>query len=144
MVTCFLYRFTALYRESEVKASESQPVVTLAGTEVAIIDDNRTNRVILERYLDSGGTRERSFESGAEALLALRDAVEEDDPFEVALVDLMMPEMDGADAASRIRADPKLKHRVVVLPTAAGRSERPVPGVDAELVKPVLPSQLFD
>jgi signal transduction histidine kinase/DNA-binding response OmpR family regulator len=136
--------FTALFRESEIKASEPQPVGTLAGTAVAIIDDNRTNRVILERYLDSWGTRERSFESGGEALQALRNAVEEDDPFEVAIVDLMMPDMDGADVASRIRADPKLKDMVVVLLTSAGRSERPVPGVDIELVKPVRPSQLFD
>jgi len=136
--------FTALFRESEIKASEPQPVGTLAGTAVAIIDDNRTNRVILERYLDSWGTRERSFESGGEALRALRDAAEEDDPFEVAIVDLMMPGMDGADVASRIRADPKLKDMVVVLLTSAGRSERPVPGVDVELVKPVRPSQLFD
>jgi signal transduction histidine kinase len=67
--------FTALFRESEIKASEPQPVGTLAGTAVAIIDDNRTNRVILERYLDSWGTRERSFESGGEALQALRNAV---------------------------------------------------------------------
>src|SRR6266849_3947152 len=88
--------FTALFRESEVKASEPQPVGTLAGTAVATIDD------------------------------------------------LMMPEMDGADVASRIRADPKLKDMVVVLLTSAGRSERPVPGVDVELVKPVRPSQLFD
>jgi signal transduction histidine kinase/DNA-binding response OmpR family regulator len=136
--------FTALFRESEIKASEPQPVGTLAGTAVAIIDDNRTNRVILERYLDSWGTRERSFESGGEALRALRTAVEEDDPFEVAIVDLMMPDMDGADVASRIRADPQLKDMVVVLLTSAGRSERPVPGVDIELVKPVRPSQLFD
>jgi CheY-like chemotaxis protein len=136
--------FTALFRESEIKPSEPQPVGTLAGTAVAIIDDNRTNRVILERYLDSWGTRERSFESGREALRALRAAVDEDDPFEVAIVDLMMPEMDGADVASRIRADPKLKDMVVVLLTSAGRSERPVPGVDVELVKPVRPSQLFD
>jgi CheY-like chemotaxis protein len=136
--------FTALFRESEIKASEPQPVGTLAGTAVAIIDDNRTNRVILERYLDSWGTRERSFESGGEALQALLSAVEDDDPFEVAIVDLMMPEMDGADVASRIRADPKLKDMVVVLLTSAGRSERPVPGVDMELVKPVRPSQLFD
>jgi two-component system sensor histidine kinase/response regulator len=136
--------FTALFRESEIKASEPQPVGSLAGTAVAIIDDNRTNRVILERYLDSWGTRERSFESGGEALQALRSAVEEDDPFEVAIVDLMMPGMDGADVASRIRADPKLKDMVVVLLTSAGRSERPVPGVDIELVKPVRPSQLFD
>ncbi len=136
--------FTALFRESDIKASQPQPVGTLAGTAVAIIDDNRTNRVILERYLDSWGTRERSFERGREALRALHEAADEDDPFEVAIVDLMMPEMDGADVASKIRADPKLKGMVVVLLTSAGRSEQPVPGVDAELVKPVRPSQLFD
>jgi CheY-like chemotaxis protein len=100
--------------------------------------------VILERYLDSWGTRERSFERGREALRALHEAADEDDPFEVAIVDLMMPEMDGADVASKIRADPKLKDMVVVLLTSAGRSEQPVPGVDVELVKPVRPSQLFD
>ena len=136
--------FTALFRESDIKASQPQPVGTLAGTAVAIIDDNRTNRVILERYLDSWGTRERSFERGREALRALHEAADEDDPFEVAIVDLMMPEMDGADVASKIRSDPKLKGMVVVLLTSAGRSEQPVPGVDVELVKPVRPSQLFD
>src|SRR6266851_5778633 len=136
--------FTALFRESDIKASQPQPVGSLAGTAVAIIDDNRTNRVILERYLDSWGTRERSFERGREALRALHEAADEDDPFEVAIVDLMMPEMDGADVASKIRADPKLKGMVVVLLTSAGRSEQPVSGVDVELVKPVRPSQLFD
>jgi two-component system sensor histidine kinase/response regulator len=136
--------FTALFRESDIKASQPQPVGSLAGTAVAIIDDNRTNRVILERYLDAWGTRERSFERGREALRALREAADEDDPFEIAIVDLMMPEMDGADVAAKIRADPKLKEMVVVLLTSAGRSEQPVPGVDVELVKPVRPSQLFD
>jgi signal transduction histidine kinase/CheY-like chemotaxis protein len=136
--------FTALFRESEIKASEPQPVGSLAGAAMAIIDDNRTNRVILERYLDSWGTRERSFESGAAALKALREAAEADDPFEVAIVDLMMPGMDGAGVAARIRADAMLQDMVVVLLTSAGRSEHPVPGVDTELVKPVRPSQLFD
>jgi CheY-like chemotaxis protein len=136
--------FTALFRESEIKSSAPQPVGSLAGTAVAIIDDNRTNRVILERYLDSWGTRERSFERGRDALRALHEAADANDPFEVAIVDLMMPEMDGADVAAKIRADPKLKDMVVVLLTSAGRSEQPVSGVDVELVKPVRPSQLFD
>src|SRR6266478_2559849 len=64
--------FTALFRESDVKSTEPQPVGSLAGTAVAIIDDNRTNRIILERYLDSWGTRERSYEGGVQALRALR------------------------------------------------------------------------
>ncbi len=136
--------FTALFRESEGRALAPQPAGSLAGTTVAIIDDNRTNRVILERYLDSWGVRERSFEDGRQALRAIRDAAAEDDPFEVAIVDMMMPEMDGAAVARDIRSDPKLKDMVVVLLTSAGRSEQPVHGVDVELVKPIRPSQLFD
>ncbi|HSS92729.1 MAG TPA: response regulator [Candidatus Dormibacteraeota bacterium] len=136
--------FTALFRESNAKASAPQPVGMLAGAAIAIIDDNRINRVILERYLGSWGTRERSFEGGAEALTALRAAAAEDDPFEVALVDLMMPGMDGASVAAQIRSDPLLKEMLVVLLTSAGRSDKPVPGVDIELAKPVRPSELFD
>src|SRR5258708_37634276 len=67
-----------------------------------------------------------------------------DDGFDVAIVDMMMPGMDGRTVASQIRADERLKELVVILLTSAGQSEEPVPGVDAELIKPVRPSQLFD
>src|SRR5260370_30029003 len=73
-----------------------------------------------------------------------RDVVREADPLDGGSLDLVMPEIDGAGVAASIRAVRKLKDMVVVLLTSAGRSERPVPGVDVELVKPVRPSQLFD
>ena len=136
--------FTALFREGARKPPAPQAVASLSGTAVAVIDDNRTNRTILERYLESWGMRERSFESGAQALSELRAKARTDDRFEVAIVDMMMPDMDGAAVAAEIRADPGLKTMLVILLTSAGRSERPVPGVDLELVKPVRPSHLFD
>src|SRR5439155_1209374 len=67
-----------------------------------------------------------------------------EDPFEVAIVDLMMPEMDGAAVAAAMRSDAALQDLAVILLTSAGKSERDMPGVDAEMVKPVRPSQLFD
>jgi signal transduction histidine kinase/DNA-binding response OmpR family regulator len=134
--------FTAFFRESD-SAAASSTTGDLTGTAVAIIDDNRTNRVILERYLDSWGMRQHSYEGGREALKAMRDAAA-GDPFDVAIVDMMMPAMDGGAVAAEIRSDPKLSDMVVVLLTSAGHSEQPVPGVDIELVKPVRPSQLFD
>src|SRR5207237_9640705 len=67
-----------------------------------------------------------------------------DDQFDVAIVDMMMPGMDGRALAAEIRRDKSLMDMVVVLLTSAGHSEQPVPGVDIELVKPVRPSQLFD
>jgi signal transduction histidine kinase/DNA-binding response OmpR family regulator len=136
--------FTALFRESERKAPSPTPTASLSGTAVAVVDDNRTNRTILERYLGSWGMRDKAFESGRAALEELRQAARNKDPFEVAIVDMMMPEMDGAAVAAEIRADPALKDMVVILLTSAGHSDHPVPGIDVELVKPVRPSLLFD
>jgi len=134
--------FTSFFRESD-SAAVSSATGDLTGTAVAIIDDNRTNRLILERYLDSWGMRQHSYEGGREALNAMRDAAA-GDQFDVAIVDMMMPAMDGGAVAAEIRSDPRLSDMVVVLLTSAGHSEQPVPGVDIELVKPVRPSQLFD
>jgi signal transduction histidine kinase/CheY-like chemotaxis protein len=136
--------FTALFREAEGKARAPQQAVSLAGTFVAVVDDNRTNRAILERYLSSWGMRERSFESGRDALQEMRGAARGDNGFDVAIVDMMMPGMDGRAVAAEIRADEVLRDLVVVLLSSAGQSDIPVPGIDAELVKPVRPSQLFD
>ncbi len=137
-----VFWFTALFRESESAAVRST-TGDLTGTAVAIIDDNRTNRVILERYVDSWGMRQHSYEGGREALSAMRAAAGQE-PFDVAIVDMMMPAMDGGAVAAEIRGDPELSEMLVVLLTSAGHSEKPVPGVDIELVKPVRPSQLFD
>jgi signal transduction histidine kinase/CheY-like chemotaxis protein len=136
--------FTAHFREAEGKKRAQPPQVNLAGTFVAVVDDNRTNRAILERYLKSWGLRERSFETGREALQEMQVAARGDDGFDVAIVDMMMPGMDGRSVANEIRSDARLKELVVILLTSAGQSDVPVPGVDAELVKPVRPSQLFD
>jgi signal transduction histidine kinase/CheY-like chemotaxis protein len=136
--------FSALFREAKGKTQPPQRAVSLAGTFVAVVDDNRTNRTILQRYLSSWGLRERSFGSGREALQEMQVAASGDDAFAVAIVDMMMPGMDGRAVASEIRADERLKELVVILLTSAGQSAVPVPGVDAELIKPVRPSQLFD
>ncbi|HET7419628.1 MAG TPA: response regulator [Candidatus Dormibacteraeota bacterium] len=138
--------FTALFREPSPRRAQRpvRPGAELAGMAVAIVDDNRTNRIILERYVGSWGMRGRTFESGHEALREMRRMAASDGAFEVAVLDLMMPGMDGAAVAAAMRADPSLRDVGIILLTSAGRSDVKVPGVDAELVKPVRPSQLFD
>lgn len=136
--------FTALFRESSSRSRVQRRATDLAGTAVAIVDDNRTNRTIVERYVKSWGMRAQSFEGGRQALREMRQAARSDAPFEVAIVDMMMPDMDGPALVAEMRSDRSLKDVVVILLTSAGRSEVAVPGVDAEMVKPVRPSQLFD
>jgi len=136
--------FSALFREAAQKVHPARTGAPLAGMTVAIIDDNRTNRTILERYVTSWGMHGRSFDSGHEALREIRRASHGEAPFEVAIVDLMMPEMDGAAVAAAMRSDEAIGDIAVILLTSAGKSEEDIPGVDAEMVKPVRPSQLFD
>jgi len=136
--------FSALFREAPIKARFTEASASLAGTNVAIIDDNRTNRTILERYVSSWGMRGRAFDSGHEAVREMRRTAEGNEPFEVAIVDLMMPEMDGIAVARQVREDESLHEMKLILLTSAGRSQTEVEGIDAELVKPVRPSQLFD
>ena len=136
--------FTALFREADSSAVQALASAALHGMTVAIIDDNHTNRAIIERYLTSWGMRGHTFENGREALREMQRASLGEDPFEVAIVDLMMPEMDGAAVAAAVREDQALRDVAVILLTSAGKSDHGVAGVDAEMVKPVRPSQLFD
>jgi signal transduction histidine kinase/DNA-binding response OmpR family regulator len=136
--------FTVSFREAAAKTHSFEATASLTGTHVAIIDDNRTNRTILERYVSSWGMRGRSFDSGHEALHEMRRTAGGDDPIDVAIVDLMMPGMDGIAVAKQVREDETLRDMKVIMLTSAGRSDIPVQGIDAELVKPVRPSQLFD
>ena len=136
--------FTALFREAGAGSAPQPEARDLAGTSVAIIDDNHTNRTILERYLQSWGMQGRSFERGRDALREIRGRAGREDAYDVAIVDWMMPEMDGAAVTQEIRADPSLKNLVVIVLTSAGHSRVPVPGADVEMVKPVRPSQLLE
>src|SRR5258708_5342260 len=136
--------FTALFRDAGGSAKETRKAISLSGTFVAVVDDNRTNRTILERYLSSWGMRERSFESGPAALKEMIDAARGNDAFDVAIVDMMMPAMDGAAVTAQVRADRTLTDMVVILLTSARHSDVPGPGGDAEPIKPVRASQLFD
>src|ERR1700716_3019512 len=70
---------TALFRDADGPAGATRKSIDLAGTFVAVVDDNRTNRTILERYLSSWGMRQKSFENGRQALEEMQNAARGDD-----------------------------------------------------------------
>ncbi len=109
------------------------------------MDDNATNRLILVETLAGWGARAVSVADGPEALRAIRAAAE---PFAVALIDGMMPGMDGFDLAGLIRAEPAHDGLVLLMLTSAGRPDDPgrLRGlrIAACLSKPVRRSELFD
>ena len=103
--------------------SEDRPHATLdpaplAGLRALVVDDNATNRMVLREMLACWSCPAEEAADGWEALDALRSAAAEARPFDLALVDFQMPEMDGAALLREIKADARLSRLPVVLLTS--------------------------
>jgi signal transduction histidine kinase/DNA-binding response OmpR family regulator/HPt (histidine-containing phosphotransfer) domain-containing protein len=137
----FTIRADAAPAPARAYLDEVQPL--LQGKRMLIVDDNATNRRILSRQAEMWQMHSEAAESPLEALNWLRSGA----VFDVAILDMQMPEMDGLTLAGEIK---KLPGRIAQLPlvmlTSLGRSE--VKGdmdlFAAFLYKPIKPSSLFD
>ncbi|MGR6806443.1 response regulator [Sphaerotilus natans] len=117
-----------------------------SGTRILVVDDNATNRVILHRYLTAWSSQSGSASSGEEALAKLQDAAASGRPYEVALLDLNMPEMDGYTLVRAIQADPLLAPMPLIMLSSSIQDPQRLEGlrVDIWLDKPVRQSDLHD
>ncbi|UCV02675.1 response regulator [Dechloromonas denitrificans] len=113
----------------------------LKNCHVLVVDDNETNRRLLFALLSAWGCRAEQEADGLAGLARLRQAASEGDPYEIALVDMNMPRMDGETMGRLVREDPGLDAtRCVMLTSAAlrGDAERlQQAGFDAYLTKPL-------
>ena len=115
---------------------------TLDGKHVLVVDDNDTNRRILNSYLDAWGMAVHMTGSPREAL----GWVEAGEAFDLGILDMHMPELDGVGLARRIRQYRTVAQLPLLLFTSLGRREANAEGAGfvAHLTKPIKPSQLFD
>jgi PAS domain S-box-containing protein len=139
--------FTAqLERQPAGAKSIVKEKLDLANLRVLIVDDNATNREILEHQTRAWKMKSGSVGSAAEALQMLRKAVV--DPFDLVILDMQMPEVDGMSLARAIQADPAIVGPRLVMLTSLGQTldqaELNAAGVAACLTKPVKQSLLFD
>jgi CheY-like chemotaxis protein/HPt (histidine-containing phosphotransfer) domain-containing protein len=113
-----------------------------------VVDDNATNRRILEEMLRNWGMAPTVVEGGRGALAALERARESGFPFALVLLDAMMPEMDGFMLAERIRKEPESVGATLMMLSSANRREDAARcrelGVATYLTKPVRQSTLLD
>jgi two-component system, sensor histidine kinase and response regulator len=120
------------------------PAAKPGAPNVLIVDDNATNRCILEHYLEHSNAQSHSVASAQAGLEAVRAAVSGGTPFDLVLLDYQMPEVDGLGFLRALRADAAIADtRCVVLSSLGDRvEEADVLGVSAWLTKPVRRSQL--
>ncbi|HZY43317.1 MAG TPA: response regulator, partial [Anaerolineae bacterium] len=109
---------------------------------ILIVDDNATNRRILTLQTQKWGMQPRDTASPLQAL----DWIKHGDPFDVAILDMHMPEMDGLELAQAIRESRDPKALPLIMFTSLGRREGGADSIEfaAHLTKPIKPSQLFD
>jgi CheY-like chemotaxis protein len=141
----FTIRLGAVAADGIVIGTIAPPEI-LIGVKVLIVDDNRTNRRILEGMLKRWEMKITSAEGGEEALVQLSGAWEAREPFGLILMDMHMPKMDGFGLVERIRQRPELSTAMIMMLTSAGHrgdGERCKElGVSAYLLKPIRQSEL--
>jgi PAS domain S-box-containing protein len=120
----------------------------LSGLEVLVVDDNATNRRILEEILTAWGLRPTLVDGGPGAIAALDYALSIGKPFSFALVDFQMPGLDGFGLAQQIKKRPELATTMIMMLSSVGHRgdgtrSREI-GVASYLTKPVRQSVLLD
>ena len=121
-------------------------VKDLTGTRLLIVDDNATNRGILEQQAAHWGMTPDSADSGDSALELLVRAADAGRPYEVAVIDMHMPGMDGLELARAIKGNPRVRStRLIMLSSSPIRtSETRNAGIEVHLTKPVRQSRLYN
>ena len=113
-----------------------------------VVDDNPTNREIVEKQLYAWGMKCRGAGGGEEGLSVLRAAASEGAPFELAILDYNMPDIDGLRLAGMITSDPSLAGiRLIMISSVGirgdGRRARES-GISGYLTKPIRRDILFE
>ncbi len=120
----------------------------LAGLRVLIVDDNATNQQVLQLQTKAWAMNRSCVASGAEALQLLRQEAQAGAPFDLVILDMQMPEMDGLMLAKAIKDDHRIAAtKMVMLSSYGKRFDAQVlenAGIAAMLLKPVKQARLFD
>jgi PAS domain S-box-containing protein len=136
----FHFTIDAEAAPASLRPFEREMLSQLAGRRVLIVDDNATNRNILVRQTGAWGMLAVETGSPIEAL----EWVRRGDPFDVAILDMQMPDMDGLTLSAEIRRHRDAQALPLVMLTSLGRGDMTPTEFAAYLTKPIKPSQLHD
>ncbi|MEI7635068.1 MAG: response regulator [bacterium] len=141
--------FTAVFEKLPAESvSEEGMLEAFNGLRVLAVDDNATNRYVLHEILHARGCQCEQAVDAWDALTRLRDAAEQQQPFDIAIIDMEMPDMNGETLGRVISQDPILRQTVLILFASRGWPVDSVRmrdiGFAACLSKPVRAGQLAD
>jgi CheY-like chemotaxis protein len=136
-----IFWFTIQLEHQAISADETTARTDLKGLHALIVDDNATNRQIFRHQLANWQVTSNEAQDGAAALQQLHHAFAQGRPYDFALLDFMMPDMNGLELAQAIKTEPRLAATKLLLVTSAGqRGDGQLArafGIDGYLTKPV-------
>jgi PAS domain S-box-containing protein len=144
------FHFTVPVKVAPITSSEpaATPATSLRGMRILVVDDNATNRMILEEILNNWEMRPGVATGADEALAMMRAAATQADPYLVVLADCHMPDADGFALSECIKQEPQLGSAMILMISSSDKpgdiSRCEEAGVTAYLMKPIKQSELFD
>ncbi len=144
------FYFTAAFaRASDTYATEYLPVIPfeLKNLYILAVEDNAAALSVIRQFLESFGFQTAVARSAEEALLRYEKSLD-DRPFDLILMDMRLPGMDGITASEKIKKNPRAAAPPIIINTAFGREDdirrAKEAGIESCLIKPLKPSLLFD
>lgn len=141
------FTFTVMLPVDEKTSRFKAGQIDISDIHALVIDDNETNRVILERMMKNKGASVVSASRGQDGIELMRRHKNQNKPFDIILLDAHMPEMDGFTVAQHIRHDCDLKDTAIMMLTSmdikGGLGRCRELGIEAYLIKPVQQEKLF-
>ncbi len=139
--------FTAVFeKQPDDRVQAAEVSAEISGSKILVVDDHATNRTLVCTLLSEWKCRWAEAEDAEEALKALRRAHAIGEPFNIALLDMMMPGMNGEELGRRIKADPDLRETRVIMMTSLGvrgdAARLALVGFDGFFTKPIRQSHL--
>jgi len=145
-----MFHFTVgfdLSRSKDIRVSRPKPQ-DLSRMPVLIVDDNYTNRILLQEMVASWGLMPTTAADGYEALALMKRAFESGKPYRLLLLDLQMPGLDGFEIAERVKESPFGVNVKIILLTSLGEKGHAARckevDISGYLTKPVKQSEIFD
>ncbi len=137
-----------LQKQVQDESASSTQFYDLRGVKILIVDDNNTNRSILHDQIIAWGMSNGSAENGQKALELLTNAAKRGEPYDLAVVDMNMPGMNGIELARAIKNDPLIASVRLIMLTSVGYfgdyNDALNSGFLSYLTKPVRQSQLYN
>lgn len=133
---------------SDIQQEIAAPPVDVFNIHILVVDDNEINRTVLDSQLRSWGIRCEVVDNAFTAITKLRDATANGDPFSIAIIDCMMPVMDGIELTKKITSFPELSNLKIIMLTSIGipttTQELSKLGIDICIAKPSRQSKLYN